>query len=70
MKAEAFQQAISEWIRDVQDEAIRLFDNGCQPSDCLRIAIQCADSRANMRTLRMQALTGRTGAVVVPRPPS
>jgi hypothetical protein len=60
MNAEVFRTELAAWFKDAHDEALRLFDNGCQPTDCLNIATAYANSRANMRASRQQALSGAT----------
>jgi hypothetical protein len=67
MTAEQFQHDLAAWFKDAHEEAIRLFDSGCLPTDCLKIATQFADSRANMRAQQRQALSGVAIGMPMPR---
>jgi hypothetical protein len=55
-----FIESVSKWARDVETEALRLYQDGCAPEGCIRIAITVVEAK-DMKRARVM------GAIVAPR---
>jgi hypothetical protein len=56
-----FIESVSKWARDVETEALRLYQDGCAPESCIRIAItvvEAKDMNARARWARSRRPAG------------
>jgi hypothetical protein len=54
-----YDAVISDWVRDVRDEALRLWESGVDEIDCTGLAINVVESRRRKTAKALQRLNPR-----------
>lgn len=57
MDREQFTTKLRAYVEDLELEAVRLFDAGCAPEKCVRIAVDVVDARIIQRTRSCERLS-------------